>query len=381
MKKITALILAVIMCASLCAYGGGSSKSAWSLQQTVDEFGDVTENSADVIAGTFTGTFSNTATQGSDLTVNVHFGRKAKFNHYIAGFELMEYNSTKATFLSSDSKLFKVKLNDEIITMNLTGTAPNGTLYLGEEDYGWAGDILFNELLKGNDVRCIITIGHSEYNFTLTSGNFTSICEENNCDEGATYLTFKEAVEIFLNDTGEYIEGAQNAIINNFEKFEILDSAAIKSALNKKFLEISVSSYMPVGDFAFPHWYGAEYSFAEGVKKNWVDFSADDDGIQKNINKGYFPHGYETYRCRYPFVKKPSSETKISVDNDLITFKYEKNSFSYQCRKITDDIYLICVQEDNGSFSPARLLFSCESFYDLIEIVEDAKAMFNIIEP
>ena len=196
MKKILELLLTVILCLTLCACDE-SSNDIWSIKQTVDEFGDVTKDSVSVISGSVNGKFSNTATPESDLTVAVHFARKAQYNHYIVGFDLKEYNSTNATFLSSDQKLFKIKLNEEIITMNLSGDAPNGTLYLGTEDYGWSGDLVFNELLNGNDVRCIITIGSSEYNFMLESSNFASLCEENGYVAGATELTFKEAVGIF----------------------------------------------------------------------------------------------------------------------------------------------------------------------------------------
>lgn len=61
MKKFIALLLACLICFSFCACGE-KHKNTWSITKTVDEFGDVTEESAEVITGVFTGTFSNTAT-------------------------------------------------------------------------------------------------------------------------------------------------------------------------------------------------------------------------------------------------------------------------------------------------------------------------------
>lgn len=384
MKKILELLLTVILCLTLCACDE-SSNDIWSIKQTVDEFGDVTKDSVSVISGSVNGKFSNTATPESDLTVAVHFARKAQYNHYIVGFDLKEYNSTNATFLSSDQKLFKIKLNEEIITMNLSGDAPNGTLYLGTEDYGWSGDLVFNELLNGNDVRCIITIGSSEYNFMLESSNFASLCEENGYVAGATELTFKEAVGIFLEDTGKYRGVAEDTINKNMGKFEVMNDASIKEKLKGRFFRISVTGYMPVGDYGFPFWDAIEFVHEENVQKEWTNFDAGDSyGIEKNINMGLFPNGYEAYRPRYNFQKSPDI-INIAVDNNLITYKYEKKNgnleFSYQCRKITNNFYLLCCVEDDGGLRASYLLFSCDSFYDLLEVVETAQKSFSMIDP
>ena len=191
MKKIIALLLTLSLCFSLCACG--NSKGVWCTKETVDEFGDTTENSKKFITGTFNGTFNSFSNSEGNLSATVYIEKKTIFNHYRIGFDLKENNNTNTIFYSAaDSKIFKMKIKDEIISINLTSSSPNDTLYLENNADGWTGDILFNELLKGNDVKCIINIGNSEYKFTIESGNFPSICKKNNFSEGIIEYKLEE---------------------------------------------------------------------------------------------------------------------------------------------------------------------------------------------
>ena len=365
------------MCLSLFACGTTNSEnnnSTWSIKETVDEFGDITENSVSVISGTFNGTFSNTATADSELTVIVSFSKKSGLNHYIVGFDLKEYNNTNATFVSGDSKKFKMKKDDKITTMNLNGESPNGTLYLGTEDYTWSGDLVFNELLNGNDVRCIIEIGSSQYNFTIISDNLRALCDKNSIFAGAAELTVKEAVNILLEDNGQYIGGSQNCINKNFESFEIMKTEEIKESLNGFFLNISVSGYSPVGDYAFPFWSVEKYS----PNNNQFTYLASYDVNSSNgktalraIKEGKFLAAYKNYRYKSPH----ETVHEASFENDLFTWTSENMTFTFQCRKVTDEIFLLCTKDENGNFYPSDLLFSCEGEEknDLVKAVEYAQ--------
>lgn len=94
MKKAIFLLLVLVMCLSLCACGsgtdiqqnmdtpsaGGSAQvqgdkdsEVWSLEFSTDDFGDVTEDSVPFLANIAQGSFSNSATGGSDLTVVTSF--------------------------------------------------------------------------------------------------------------------------------------------------------------------------------------------------------------------------------------------------------------------------------------------------------------------
>ena len=79
-------------------------KSNWKIDYYVDEFGDKTTDSFAV--GSFTGTFSNSATTGSDLTVLVYLD--PSYPDYTQ-IRLLEYSSHKATFTSSDKLTLKTK--------------------------------------------------------------------------------------------------------------------------------------------------------------------------------------------------------------------------------------------------------------------------------
>ena len=98
MKK-AAMVLTIVMVLSICACGGKETPTEvstdattasvtepattpsesqediygfWKVQKTVDEFGDVTEDSETVVSTVVDGSFSNTATSKGDLAVAVY---------------------------------------------------------------------------------------------------------------------------------------------------------------------------------------------------------------------------------------------------------------------------------------------------------------------
>lgn len=207
MKKALPLILALVLCLSLCACGGGNDTpetteapteatqvptteateietsipletepslgTSWVLDYYVDDFGDKTDTPH--IKCMIEGDFSNTATMSSDLTVVIFydFKRPYELGSCPFSFRLIEYGDHRATYQSDDKITLKMKLGDEVRTSELHGVAPNGDLIFTPDDFT-VGDLLHALLAKDtSDVRCIITIGNSQYNFTIPSAGFS----------------------------------------------------------------------------------------------------------------------------------------------------------------------------------------------------------------
>lgn len=195
--------LAFFLCMMLVTIVMGTSAMAengtWYLSHTVDEFGD--ESGNPVIQSEITGTFSNTATAESDLKVMAYIvsddtGTIVGEGKYALAFRLFEYGDHVATYLSSDSKILKTKIGDTVTEYDLSGSAPNGDLYVDvnasvsslktKEDienflYGKTsnyGEEIAKQLIDGNDIKCVINIGSSKYNFVLEAGNINDAFEK-----------------------------------------------------------------------------------------------------------------------------------------------------------------------------------------------------------
>ena len=203
-----------------------NSEEEWNLQQEVDEFGDVKKDGSTLAIYEIDGTFSNTATNGSELGGTVVFdaANKAFF------FNLHEYkDDTNATYISSDSIVLKYKAGDDdtIHTHYLGGKAPNSAVVLNdstERELNKMHEVistssgflaLGTELWYGNEVRCIIEIGNSSYNFNIEPSNFQAVSKsvglsfENLPKEEAIPL----ALQSYINfEEYEAVVGNPNAI-------------------------------------------------------------------------------------------------------------------------------------------------------------------------
>ena len=383
MKKAICLLLTLVMCLSLGACGSeknsagietpavvgpakeNTGSEAWSLELSTDEFGDITNDSVPFLANISQGTFSNSATGGSDLTVVTSFMKKPGYNHYIALFDLKEYNDHSATFYEYDTVTIKIKIGEKVIsdrlavTSSLTGNSADRTLSWGAAEYTWGGDFLFNALYDGEDVRCIITSGSSEYKFTLESGNLQSLCNSNGLSRGAADQTVKESVKTFLDDSGTGMEFTGNWFRNNMDKVELMNEEEIRSLLNGYFLDISLSRFMPdpvSGDYWFPYWcvYHYDFSNSNTVLTATYDFDYDaKTAFAKIINSGKKATAYNGLR-EYSGVD--GNPFTLSIDNNILILTATNGSvFRYQCRKITDDCILLCIM-DGGEYKASDLL-------------------------
>lgn len=189
MKKWIALLLAAVMCLSLAACGSNGETShnnqnektnIWSIVQTVDDFGDVVDSNVKCIGAVFHGDFSNTATNSSDLTVKVY----ARGNDLSAfGLELLEYDDMKTLFLDSNEITVKIKVGDT--TTEYSASGAGGYIFIEDSrwsenyrDYYPEGTGLYEALMMGNDVRVVIEVGSSKYNFTVEAGNFNELATQ-----------------------------------------------------------------------------------------------------------------------------------------------------------------------------------------------------------
>ena len=183
------------------------SIGSWENTEVVDEFGDATGESA--IRSVVSGTFSNTATAESDLTVVafITMGVPAYSSDFISDnatlisntltyptsayneqFRLLEYYKKPATHLKSDNMILKTKVGEEVEEYILIGNEDNSDLLvnpviMGKTGFERNGELLLKDLYEGNDVRCIVEIGSSKYKFTLEAGNFQKIIDENNLEK------------------------------------------------------------------------------------------------------------------------------------------------------------------------------------------------------
>ena len=183
------------------------SVGSWENTEVVDEFGDATGESA--IRSVVSGTFSNTATAESDLTVMafITMGVPAYSSDFISDnatlisntltyptsaynvqFRLLEYDKTPATHLKSDNMILKTKVGEDVEEYILIGNEDNSDLLvnpviMGKTGFERNGELLLKDLYEGNDVRCIVEIGSSKYKFTLEAENFQKIIDENNLEK------------------------------------------------------------------------------------------------------------------------------------------------------------------------------------------------------
>lgn len=197
MKKITAFILVIMLCFSLCACNSNANNanktekepvlsensdniSAWTSDVSVDEFGDVTANSSKILKTLISGNFSNTATSDSNLAGYAYIMPDPTGLHFTVVFKLLEYGNNPVSYFSSDKITLKTKINNEVEDFSLTGIAPTGDLYLGAGiDNDDDGDDFIENLYGGNDIKCIINIGSSQYNFDISSKGFLKTFNEN----------------------------------------------------------------------------------------------------------------------------------------------------------------------------------------------------------
>lgn len=181
MKKMLSVLLMLSLLAIIAIPVMAKDDNVWTLDQSVDDFGDA--NGDYIIKTVVNGTFSNTATTNSDLKVFAYFllddkgvfGRKGA---YILALRLLEYGEYPATYLSSDNMELKTKIGDTVDSYELCGSITSADIcvkYTENNTKPNYAEVIAKQLVDGNDIRCVVKIGASKYNFTLESGNIKDI--------------------------------------------------------------------------------------------------------------------------------------------------------------------------------------------------------------
>ncbi|SEA88069.1 hypothetical protein SAMN05216349_1437 [Oribacterium sp. KHPX15] len=356
MKRLAVIIISAAMALSVCACGGGAKPAETKVQETTastvdttapvepkkeghwktelsrDEFGDITEESIPVISGYFEGDFSNSATASSELTVNV------LTDGNILGFYLYEYGKTKASFLSSEEKVIKIKIAGDITEDKLEETGGGGLAC-----NGFIGNLITKSLEAGNDVRCIIEAGYSKYNFTMVGDNYDDAVSEK---EEIIDKWFSEAVSLLEQGECEKALKKFNVVkdfrnVSQYTKKIMLypkrikydDGRARSYEYDSDFNVISCTIYRDNGT-SFTH----KYEYSDGLLKSitgdlWDEFSIvfSEDGTSADAHclmGGKNPlslTGHKDYAYDENGMIK-----EISYDNGEIieyTYDYDDNGF------------------------------------------------------
>ena len=305
---------------------------AWIFKESVDEFGDVQEDSPVILATVSSGEFSNTATTGSDLSVGIFDwipDISQMVSTHVIQMRLFEYKNVLATYLDSSKMSMKVKVDDKISEFKITGTAPNGDIYLGLYDNG--GDYVHDSLYYGKDVRCIIYIDNSQYNFTIPSSGFADICaaaqeKQDIINEAARIKTGGMAFNAFLNEDNTF--EAYTYLKDSYESFPKLSTEEIKKEIKGDFFQISMSHSKPSVPIIISYW-------------NIMNFSG-----STKTQTYYFKEGKDTEQ-----PEKTDFSTPYDVSNDQIMEDY-----NYQIRKVADGYYVAYVDKGDSFSTPKYLL-------------------------
>ena len=305
---------------------------AWILDKPVDEFGDTVENAMPVLK-TYDNDadFSNTATSSSPLDVSI-FGTVSEVSNsksnFLFVFRLNEYENTPATYTSDSQMSIKIKVNDVIEEYKLIGFPPNGDVYLGIYDDG--GDKLFNNLYYGNDVRCIVYIDNSKYNFEIKSKGFADACAVAQTQyeaivEDQKIKTAGKAINALLNE--ERQNEAYNYFKDNHESFDQLTDEEISNEIQGSFFSISMNDVGAVTT----RWYIMEYNGDERYQSYYFK----EGKATEKPEKTDFHHSYTIH------------------DN---TIDENDGKYVYQVRKLAEGYYLLLKDDSEKGAIPTYLL-------------------------
>ena len=195
MKKTIAILLALCLCIGLCACNSNSEipedeitetpaaeTEIWKISKTVDEFGDISEDSESVMQTLFTGSFQNTATTDGELSGTAYILYNEAADRSYIGFKLFEYGNSPVICTDYDTVTLKTKVGDVITEYDNVSYnyIEQGTLFIGISTnwLNYDGNKFIDALYNGNDIRCIFYINKSEYKFTVESGNFKAIYDQ-----------------------------------------------------------------------------------------------------------------------------------------------------------------------------------------------------------
>lgn len=366
MKKIITTLLSFLI--AFCLTGCNSSKTtassskksgdsdgvkgAWTIKKSVDEFGDETDDDTIILASVASGDFSNTATSSSDLRVAVFIWTPdvtRMTSQYLVQLRLLEYKKTPATYLESSNMSMDVKVGDNITSYGITGDAPKGDLYVGLKDHG--GDDIFNDLYAGKDVRTIVKIDSSQYNFTIKSSGFKAICKDAQKKQEAVNEKNRikngtMAIKAILNEDNDF-EG-YTWLKDNYSKLKLLSNDEINEQIAGNFMSVSMSQPKKDVQVVITYWYLMDYENGTKYQKYYFEEGANTKQPEKLNDKG------KSYTIADGLIKEDGSS-------------YDE----YQVRKVKDGYYVLYSDANTNYSTPA---------YILIQYTDDASGVNPVHE-
>ena len=160
---------------------GYYSPRNWEEAYYVDEFGDNTTVS--YLRGIFEGTFSNSATSGSNLDVILFVDKQISADDYFR-IRLIEYGSHIANIDNDDDIVLKVKVNDAVYESESFVVLENDIYFDMDSP---AISKLITELEAGREISCIIDItsrfgNGSNYRFKVDANGLADLPHDWNLD-------------------------------------------------------------------------------------------------------------------------------------------------------------------------------------------------------
>lgn len=162
MKKVKLMMMTLMM----CLFTVSTFSQSWEVKESKDEFGDANGDKYAVCSNDG-GTFSNSATTNSDLTVVVFYSKDVTY------LTFWEYDRNKADF-GSDIEYGSIQIKDSIGTVhNIKVEQFKSSLYIGKSDIE-----LFVKLMCENNgyLKCyykeVSKYSSSTYKFRLNTEGF-----------------------------------------------------------------------------------------------------------------------------------------------------------------------------------------------------------------
>lgn len=167
--------------------------SHWRCKKDTDEFGDELPNGSKYALGAFIGTFSNSATNSSDLTVGIVVD---DFDFQII---MLEYGKLSPSFLSSDTITIKAKNDDgtvkEYSNKNLDFyVSDSGTIVFYSTSKSPIQDVINNKNLKFIITESSKYGSSSEYRFNSSNVGLRDVILNNDIDSTHRLITVNESV-------------------------------------------------------------------------------------------------------------------------------------------------------------------------------------------
>ena len=361
-KLVLALSMALALTLGLTACGGssdagssgtgaGNQTDSWVIQETTDEFGDVTEDSTTYLGTAFTGTFSNTATTGSDFTGAMYirwiFDNTHSYKdggYYTVEFVMQEYGNTPFTYLDSDNsvqnKLKTKSSTGEKAEYMVWGTPPDGSILFMDGGVG-GGDFIKSLVGESNEMRCVLSFSSTTFEFTLNGTGFADKFNELDALVSDAVNERKEEAAAAAKAEEEAAKAADEARRSHSDE-EAIEKIHVETDDADEFaaawFAAHVDDYQTLGqeevEKLFPGTYAVLGARSTGTGLGRI-YSFDEDGTYVDVAEWLGGDGY-----RQPVYKVKAKEYHVQ-DGKIVSFFGSSTPESHEVRKVAEDFYVL----------------------------------------